>query len=117
MSIDRSHRDAGRPAPAGDVVATVQQKHIASIDPGMTISALVSGIRLFRFLIVRCRAGPAQGCAVPPILPTANSALARAGITNARQNRLPRAPLRGATGVLDPAQPGIVRTSCLQNRR
>jgi hypothetical protein len=32
-------------------------------------------------------------------------------------DKFPRAPLRGADGVLDPAQPGIVRTSRLQNRR
>ena len=42
------------------------------------------------------RTGPPQGCAVPPILPSARSARSRAGYFHARQNRLPRAPLRGA---------------------
>jgi hypothetical protein len=33
-------------------------------------------------------------------------------IINARQNRLPHVPLRGASGVLDPARFGMTRASC-----
>ncbi len=54
-----------------------------------------------------CRTGPPQGCAVPPILPGAESAHARAGIFDTRQNRFPRAPLRGASGVVDPTRFGM----------
>src|SRR5260370_28136363 len=38
-------------------------------------------IRLSGLPIVRCRAGPAEGCAVPPILPSAKSALARRSLS------------------------------------
>jgi hypothetical protein len=44
-------------------------------------------------------------------------ACARRFIINARQNRFPRAPLRGACGVLDPARPGMARAVPSSNRR
>jgi hypothetical protein len=39
----------------------------------------------------------------PPILPEIERARLRAGFQESRQNRFPRAPLRGACGVVDPA--------------
>jgi hypothetical protein len=94
---------------------------VISCDRGALLQAQSAAaalkVRFFRFSIVPCRIGPAQGGAVPPILPSAKGALARASHQGTLDKIGTPAPrLRGAFGVLDPARSGIVRPSVFKRK-
>jgi hypothetical protein len=74
--------------------------------------------RLAGIPILPYRTGPAQGCAVPPILPGAKNAHARRFMNSRPAKSAPPRPApRHPQGVLDPAQFALTRVSCLSDRK
>src|ERR1700686_4114717 len=88
------------PAPAAPV-AVVQP-------PPRVVARRLSGLPSLSALDLTMpgRAGPRMR-GPPNFAERKERACARRFIINARQIRFPRAPLRGASGVLDPARPGM----------
>jgi hypothetical protein len=67
-------------------------RSIPSLKSRTGAPACPSGIRLAGFSIVPCRTGPPQGCAVPPILPSARGAPARASSSSRSTKSAPPRP-------------------------
>jgi hypothetical protein len=73
--------------------------------------------RLAGFPIIPCRPASVQGGHGAPNFAARNERVSAPVMIRARQNRHPRAPLRGACGVLDPAQSGMAPASRLLRRK